>query len=291
MISWPFVRLVSMLAAPKVRVSALVGALAFALAVVALATRPAGAIGDEGADGRFERRDSFHFTLYQDVDLDESSGIAGSRQFEQDVLRELEAAYERLDRLLALRPDRKLEVTVWDPGLFDARFAGLFRFPAAGFYGGSIQIRGAAGVTDALVRVLHHELVHAALDAESRLVLPAWLNEGLAEWFEARAFGKRGLTRGEQAALVSIARAGGLPVLADLSRPGFGGLGPDAAAVAYLESYAFIDFLAATGGERSLVELWSAVLHSGSVERGVRRAYRRDLETLERAFRSTLGAA
>lgn len=260
-------------------------------ALVVLAAGPAIGIGDGGADGRFERRDSFHFTLYQDVDLDETSGLRGSRQFEQDVLRELEAAYERLDRLLALRPDRKLAVTIWDPALFDARFAGLFRFPAAGFYGGSIQIRGAPGITDALVRVLHHELVHAALDAESSLVLPAWLNEGLAEWFEARAFGKRGLGRGEQAALVGIARAGALPVLADLSRPGFGGLGPDAAAVAYLESYAFIDFLAVTEGERSLVELWSAVLRSGSVERGVRRAYRRDLEALERAFRHTLGAA
>ncbi|MBY0399754.1 hypothetical protein K2X89_05630, partial [Myxococcota bacterium] len=154
-----------------------------ATAFVLLLAGPALSIGDAGADGRFERRDSFHFTLYQDVDLDESSGLNGSRQFEQDVLRELEAAYERLDRLLALRPDRKLPVTIWDPALFDARFAGLFRFPAAGFYGGTIQIRGAAGVTDALVRVLHHELVHAALDAESSLVLPAWLNEGLAEWF------------------------------------------------------------------------------------------------------------
>ncbi|MBK7950093.1 MAG: hypothetical protein IPK00_15380 [Deltaproteobacteria bacterium] len=274
------------------RAAAFPGPAVAACAVLVLfAAAPAIGIGDEGADGRFERRDSFHFTLYQDVDLDEASGLRGSRQFEQDVLRELEAAYTRLDRLLALRPDRKLPVTIWDPALFDARFAGLFRFPAAGFYGGTIQIRGAPGVTDALVRVLHHELVHAALDAESSLVLPAWLNEGLAEWFEARAFGKRGLGSGEQAVLVSIARSGGLPYLAELSRPGFGGLGPEAAAVAYLESYAFIEHLAATQGERSLVELWSAVFRSGSLERGVRRAYRRDLEALERAFRASLGAA
>ena len=66
------------------------------LAIVSVG--PAAGIGDGGADGRFERRDSFHFTLYQDVDLDETSGLHGSRQFEQDVLRELEAAYERLDR-------------------------------------------------------------------------------------------------------------------------------------------------------------------------------------------------
>ncbi len=45
------------------------------------AAGPAAAIGDEGADGRFERRESLHFTLYQDVDLDEHSGLRGSRQF------------------------------------------------------------------------------------------------------------------------------------------------------------------------------------------------------------------
>jgi hypothetical protein len=267
-------------------------AVCLSLAGLLFAADPSAGIGDAGADGRFERRDSFHFTLYQDVDLDESSGLYGSRQFEQDVLRELESAYALLDRTLALRPDRKLTVTVWDPAIFDHRFAGLFRFPAAGFYGGSIQIRGDARVTVALVRVLHHELVHAALDAESSsLVLPAWLNEGLAEWFEALSYGKRSPSAREMALLAAVARSGGLPHLADLSRPAFGGLGPDAATVAYLESYAFIDFLAASAGDRSLVELWSAVVRSRSVERGVRRAFRRDLDALERAFRESLGAA
>ena len=171
---------------------------ALAIALVLLgagAAGPLSAIGDEGADGRFERRESLHFTLYQDVDLDEHSGVYGSRQFEQNVLRELEGAYELLGHLLDLRPNRKLSVSIWDPALFDARFAGLFRFPAAGFYGGSIQIRGGERVTVSLVQVLHHELVHAALDAEApNLVLPAWLNEGLAEWFESRSIGKRTLS-------------------------------------------------------------------------------------------------
>lgn len=256
-----------------------------------LAGRPARAIGNEGADGRFERRESLHFTLYQDVDLDEHSGLRGSRHFEQGVLRELESAYDLLGRLLDLRPERKLAVTVWDAALFDARFAGLFRFPAAGFYGGSIQIRGSDRVTESLVRVLHHELVHAALDAAApSLVLPAWLNEGLAEWFEARSVGKRMLSGGERSALEHVARSGGLAFLAELSQPAFGGLSPETAAFAYLESYAFIDFLAGSGGERGLAELCAAILQSGSVERGVRRVYRRDLARLEQAFRSALGA-
>lgn len=249
------------------------------------------AIGDRGADGEFARRDSFHFTLYQDVDIDESAGLYGSRKFEQDLLRELEAAFDRLDQILDLRPEQKLVVYVWDSALFDREYRGLFRFPAAGFYGGAIHIRGDVRITPALVRVLHHELVHAAFDAEApRVALPAWMNEGIAEWFEARATGKRSLSGGERAFLTRLARGGGLVSLADLSAASLGGLDPDAATIAYLQSYAFIDHLVAEHGERSLVRFWSAVLRSRSLDRGARRAFRADLAELEADFRRAVAS-
>ena len=248
------------------------------------------AIGNAGADGDFERRDSFHFTLFQDVDLDETGGLRGSRHFEQQILSELEGAYDLLDSLLSLRPQRKIEVYVWDAQIFDARFAGLFRFPAAGFYGGAIHIRGEEQVTRRLVRVLHHELVHAAFDAEApRLALPAWMNEGIAEWFEARSMGKRSLSRGERNALANAVKHGALFPLADLSTPSFQAFTPNAAGLAYLQSYAFIDFLIQKHGERDLVQFTSAVIRSRSLERGARRAYRQDLGDLDRAFRRSLG--
>jgi hypothetical protein len=41
---------------------------------VAIALVPGLALGrDDGADGRFEKRTSSHFVLYQDVDIDETS--------------------------------------------------------------------------------------------------------------------------------------------------------------------------------------------------------------------------
>lgn len=244
-----------------------------------------------GADGQFERRDSFHFTLFQDVDLDEYGGFNGSRRFEQEVLGQLELAYGRLDRLLGLRPERKLVVHVWDPDLFDERFAGLFRFPVAGFYGGSIHVRGGHQVTTSLIRVLHHELVHAAFDAVSpRWVLPAWMNEGFAEWFEARALGKRALSFSEQSALEQTARGGRLFTLAELSAPSFAGFSPDAAGLAYLASYGFISHLADAYGEDKLNRFWSELLRSQSLERASRRVFRRDFEELERGFRKALGA-
>ncbi len=245
----------------------------------------ASAVGDRGADGDFARRDSFHFTLFQDVDIDESAGLYGSRKFEQDLLAELEAAFDRLDQILGLRPERKLVVYVWDPELFDAQYRHLFRFPAAGFYGGAIHIRGDTRITPGLVRVLHHELVHAAFDAEApRFALPAWMNEGIAEWFEARALGKRSLGGRERAVLGQLARSGQLFSLRDLGTPSLGHLGPDAARVAYLQSYAFIDHLVSTYGEGDLVRFWKAVLRARSFDRAARRAYRTDLADLEAGF-------
>jgi hypothetical protein len=261
------------------------------MAVLTLIPLSAAAVGDRGADGEFARRDSFHFNLFQDVDIDEVSGLYGSRKFEQEVLSELESAYDRLGTLLSLRPERKIDVYVWDPSLFDAKYAGLFRFSAAGFYNGAIHIRGLTQVTPSLVRVLHHELVHAAFDAEApRVALPAWMNEGIAEWFEVRAIGKRGITGQERAVLSKLAAQGHLFALADMSGRSLGGFDTNAASVAYLESYAFIDFLVRSHGEDRLVQFWSAVIRSRSLDRGARRAYRKPLADLEADFRRSLSA-
>lgn len=261
------------------------------LAALLLLAVPASARSGDGADGRFERRDSFHFTLYQDVDIDEYGGFNGARRFEQEILRVLESAYDRLGAVLDIRPERKLDVHLWDPAIFDQRFAGLFRFPAAGFYGGSIHIRGATQVTPSLVAVLHHELVHAALDAAApRLVLPAWFNEGLAEWFEARALGKRGLSGPEREALEGLAAKGQLFSLADLGRPSLAGFAPQAASYAYLQSYAFVDFLAGRHEDPGLQRFWSELARSGNFDRAGRRVFRSDLAKLESAFRRSLGA-
>ena len=225
-----------------------------ALAAVLLAA-PAAA---DGADGRFEQRESSHFVLHQDVAIDESGGFYGSRRFEQQVLGELERAYDSLGRWLDLRPDRKIDVVVYDPDVFDAHFGGLFRFQAAGFYHGVIRVRGDTRLTSGLSRVLHHELVHAALDAAApSFAFPGWVNEGGAEWFEVRTRGKRGISTRERAFLAKLAREGGLHGLRGLAVPAFGRLGGRAAQVAYLESYALIDFLARSYGERKLARAWA----------------------------------
>ncbi len=262
------------------------------LLLVSLLAAPAAAPArDEGADGKFDKRTSSHFVLYQDVDIDESGGLRGSRRFEQQVLDELEGAYDQLDAYLALRPRRKVDVLVYDSGIFDAQFARRFRFQAAGFYNHVIRIRGGTVLDGNLAVVLHHELVHAAYDAEApSLVLPAWYNEGVAEWFADRAaLGKRHLTRGELGALQRARAQGVLFSFAELSTPSFVHMGQGGASLAYLQSYAFIEFLARRYGEDSVRELSAELVRTRDLHRTLQRVFRSDLSGLERAFVADLG--
>jgi hypothetical protein len=256
-----------------------------AAALLLLCASPATA-ADRGGDGRFSERRSAHFVLRQDVDFERRSASA---DFERAVLGVLEAGYDRLDELLGLRPRRALAVWIYDPGFFDAQFAGLFPYPAAGFYHGAIRVRGDLRVGQALVRTLHHELVHAALDAEApSLVLPAWLNEGLAEWFEARATGRRALSAAEARVLAQASASGDWIPLPALSAPSFGGLRADAAGLAYLESRAALQLLEQRRGPRGIEELVELTLRLRDVDRALRRSHRTSVAELDASLREAL---
>jgi len=243
-----------------------------------------------GADGKFQERDSSHFVLFQDVDIDETGGLRGSRRFEQQVLDGLEGGYDRLDEYLGLRPSRKIEVVIYDPAIFDREFAGLFRFAVAGFYSGIIRVRGDDRFTDKLSRVLHHELVHAALHAATpSSVYPGWFNEGLAEWFEARTHGKRRLSSVQLAVLQQSRDAGQLLSFEALGIPSFGRMSQDAARLAYLQSYGLIEYLGRRHGERALREFCVELVRTGDLRRTLRRIFRADLDSLEAGFLSDLG--
>ncbi len=245
---------------------------------------------NRGADGTFEKRVSSHFVLYQDVDIDRSSGFRGSRRFENRVLETLESAYDRLEQQLSLRPPRRMDVVIYDPQIFDHHFAAMFRFRAAGFYSGTIHVRGDVLLDAALIRTLHHELVHAAFDATApSLLLPAWLNEGVAGWFEARAVGKHRLSAGEFRVLSRFAQSGQLFAFGQLSDGSFAHLNAESARIAYLQSYAFIEFLTREHGERSLRRLCDTLLRKRTVARAFELTYRRDFEDLEARFVSQYG--
>jgi hypothetical protein len=260
------------------------------LLLLVLAAADVASARGRGADGDFDKRESSHFVLFQDVDIDQSGGFHGSRRFEQQLLDSLETAYRQLDRSLGLRPTRKLDVVIYDPAIFDQQFSGLFRFAAAGFYSGIIRVRGGERFSEPLSRVLAHELVHAALDAATpSAVYPAWFNEGMAQWFEARSHGKRYLGAGEIAALRNAAANGQLFAFEALGMPSFSRLSGGAAGLAYLQSYALMEFMARRYGEPSLREFCVELVRTGNLARTLRRVFRSDLPGLEAAFIADLG--
>lgn len=265
--------------------------LAISIAVMGLnALASPSAAWNDGADGRFEKRTSAHFVLYQDVDIDRHTGLRGSSRFEQRVLRVLESAYTRMSADLGLRPERKLKVYIHDAALFDQQFAGAFRFPVAGFFGNAIHVRGDVAVTTALIQTLYHELVHAALaTAAPSVVVPAWMNEGLAEWFERRATGRGHLRPDQWSALGRLWHAGQWIGIERMSGPNLAGFSPDAASWAYLESYALAESLARKGGRDGLARLIREMIRVRNPVRALRQTYGLTPEQLEARLVAELG--
>jgi hypothetical protein len=107
------------------------------------------------------------------------------------------------------------------------------------------------------------------------------MNEGVAEWFEARALGKRGLDAREASALAHAIDSGRAHRLSDLAGRSFGALGPEGARLAYLQSYAFIDHLSGRTGERRLREWVQEFVRMGDLDRATRRIFRADLDALD----------
>ncbi|MCP5055348.1 MAG: hypothetical protein GY937_01330 [bacterium] len=244
---------------------------------------------DRGADGKYEKRNSSHFVLYQDVAINETSGLRGSRRFEQQLLKALEGAYDRMGKRLGLRPQRPIVVVVHDAAIYDQRFGGYFRFPSAGFYGGEVHVRGDVQVHMELVQTLHHELVHAAFHAElPSLLLPAWFNEGLAEWFGARGMGRRSLTPGQARYLGAVAGEGALFYLNELSATSFAGLDPGTAQLAYIESHAFFEYLGRRFSEQKVRDVCKELVRSHDLGRAFQKTFKANLATLEAGFRSEL---
>lgn len=237
---------------------------------------------DRGADGKWSSRRSSHFELHQDVALDRYSGPAGSRAFEVAVLATLESAHDRVREGIGIDPRVRVQVFVYDPGVFDASFSERFGFRAAGFWDGAIHLRGGTQLDARLVGTLVHEYTHAALATLAPVaVWPAWLNEGLAELFEREALGQTQPSAQELAELQAAAARGGWLSLASLSGPSFAGLDESSARLAYLESYACVEQMLHRYGRERVERLVEELAKTRLLERALQRALRIDLAELE----------
>ena len=244
---------------------------------------------DRGADGTWSSRRSSHFELHQDVALERYSGPAGSRAFEIAVLGALESAHERVRDGIGVDPRVRVQVYVYDPGVFDASYSARFGFRAAGFWDGAIHVRGGTQVDARMVGTLVHEYTHAALAQLAPVgVWPAWLNEGLAELFEREALGQTQPSARELAELQAAAASGSWLPLASLSGPSFASLDESSARLAYLESYACVEQMLHRYGRDRVERLVEELAKTRLLERALQRALRVDLAELEQQLLARL---
>ena len=234
------------------------------------------------AGGGWSERSSSHFQLFESVGFARYSGPEGSREFERAVLATLENAHERVRDQLKVSPRNRVKVYVYAPDAFDAEYAGRFGFRAAGFWDGAIHVRGGQRFDARLVSTLHHEYTHAALETVAlRSLWPAWLNEGMAEYFERQALGQSHLASQEDARLRGAVASGEWIPLAQLSGPTLVGLGQAQAELAYLESYAAVELLFRRAGQSRVQSLVREVGRTHSPDRALQSAIRVDLAGLE----------
>jgi len=261
-------------------------ALALSLALAAPTILPA---IERGGDGDYSERKSAHFHLFQDVAIDRWDGPRGWRRFEIGVLDALERAYDLVGKRLGIWPSTHVRVFVYEPEQFDAQFADRFGFRAVGVFDGMIHVRGKTEITGALVGTLAHEYTHAALQHEyGSGLFPGWLNEGLAEYIQARATGYRGLSSGRIRLLQQAVESGNWIPLEQLSAPSFAHLSGPHASLAYLEAHAMVEHLAHRHGEQRLRRLCEELGHTRNLQRAIDRTYRQDLVKLERALIASL---
>jgi len=235
-----------------------------------------------GADAGWSERTSSHFQLFESLGFARYSGPDGSRAFERAVLATLEDAHAKVRDELKVEPRSKVHVYVYAPDVFDADYAARFGFRAAGFWDGSMHVRGGQYFDARLVSTLHHEYVHAALEsAAPRDVWPAWLNEGLAEYFERRALGQDHLLAAEDARLRGAVASGAWIPLESLCGPTLAGLAQAPAELAYLESYAAVEMAFRRAGTARVQNLVREMARTRSLDRALDGALRVTLAGLE----------
>jgi tetratricopeptide (TPR) repeat protein len=209
------------------------------------------------AEGSFNQRDSWHFTLHYE-------GRATSLELQRDLLDTLETQYRDLADQLRYPPDQNISVILYTKKLFfDITQAPSW---AGGLNDGKLRIpiEGITSMTPELQRVLKHELTHSFLRSITRGRCPGWLNEGLAQLLEPRnpALYGRGLAE--------LFRANKQAPLQALEPP-FSSFSDAQAGVAYAESLFVVDHLRQRYGMAGMQSMLQQIAEGDTPEQALYR--------------------
>ena len=190
-----------------------------------------------------------------------------------DATRVFNSAFFRIAGRLGEYPSGTIVAVLYT----EQQFRDVTRAPkwSGGAYDGRIRmpVAGAAQQPELFEKVLTHELTHAVIAGIAPTGVPAWLNEGLAQYFDGTD------ANGAKRRMRALGRAIPLKHL----EGGFGGLGAADAQVAYDESLLAVSLIAERPGFG-----WTRLLHQledgGSVEDALR-SFGFSYEDLETPFK------
>ena len=194
---------------------------------------------------------------------------------------------ESVRRLLGLTDVGPMKAVIVN-GPREARrsFPVVSRTATAGhLYGGfafgdlDVFVLGGLGV-DGMVHEMTHLLIDEALSSPWARI-PAWLNEGLAMYFESGS-------QGRASTVERAARRGELvPFRSMESVPGR----PDDVRLFYAQSWSFVDHLMTAHGERRMSDLLAALADGEDIRRAVIDVYGTTLEGLEEEWKAGIPGA
>ena len=195
------------------------------------------------------------------------------RSLAMEATRVFNSAFFRIAGKLGEYPPATIVAVLYT----EQQFRDVTRAPkwSGGAYDGRIRIpvAGASQQPELFERVLTHELTHAIIAGIAPTGVPAWLNEGLAQYFDGTD------SNAAQRRMRALGRAIPLKHL----EGGFGGLGAAEAQVAYDESLLAVNVIAERPGFG-----WTQLLHQleddGSVEDALR-SFGFSYEDLETPFK------
>jgi len=208
-----------------------------------------------------------HFTMRYE-------GSRAPAELRRALLAYLEDSYSDLSRQFGDAPRQSIVVILYtDQAFFDVTQAPSWM---GALNDGKLRVplRGVDVVTGELARVLRHELAHSFVNALSRGRAPVWLHEGIAQHLEGRSIAPHGrvLARG-------FATGHYIPL--NGMEGSFGSFSADEAAVAYVESLAFVEYIVETYGFSDIVRILGRIAQGSSTETALRATIREGYAGLE----------
>ncbi len=236
-------------------------------------------LATQGHDLEFVALRSVHFDIRYDAHL-----ARAEPGYPRTVTRYLEDAYRHGAERLGVVPEETTGVVLYAKAAYLKAYANRFSFPTVGFYDGRIHVVSAAHPAGELRALLFHEYTHALFRERTGGHRPFWLNEGFAELAERASRRREALTGSERAELRRHIDAGSWIPLRRLA-PGFGGLTPSQARLAYLEATAAAAWIEARTDVAARRALLDRLGNGEPIDEALRAQLGVDTDHIDRAVR------